>query len=176
MGRSLRTSNSYIGTIEIRSGKDCRLRRFPANNRPDPLRKGFLSGDHGSAFQERVVACHRHDHRSAGAQISLQRPGDKGELELDTADAALDCAVEFQPKRARENALNAWAAGKDRAGWNTTLRSFGATGGRALPNCRAVVFEADSSNPYLRALFDRGADFVAPFSPGTVVVTDVIQA
>jgi hypothetical protein len=40
----------------------------------------------------------------------------------------------------------------------------------------AVAFPADSSNPYLRALFDRGADLVAPFGPGTVVVTDVIQA
>src|SRR4029450_14073488 len=131
MGRSLRTSNSNIGTIEIRSGKDRRLRRFPAYDRPDRLRKGFLSGDHASAFQKRVVACHRHDHRSAGAQISLQRPWDNGELELDTTDAALDCAVEFQPKRARENALNPWAAGKDRPGLNTNLRAFGATRGCA---------------------------------------------
>src|SRR5205823_13249827 len=93
MGRSVRTSNSYLGTIEIRSGKNCRLRRFPANHRPDPVRKGFLSDDHGSTFQERVVACHCHDHRSAGAQISLEHPWDKGEPELDTADAALDCAA-----------------------------------------------------------------------------------
>src|SRR3954452_15875969 len=106
MGRSVRTSNSYIGTIEIRSGKNCRLRRFPANHRPDPVRKGFLSGDHGSAFQERVVDCHCYDYRSAGAQISLQRPRNKGELELDTADAALDCASPFESERAKADAVD----------------------------------------------------------------------
>src|SRR4029077_13952460 len=151
MGRSLRTSNSDIGTIQIRSGKDCRLRRFPANHRPDPFRKGFLSGDHGSAFQERVVDCHRHDHRSASAQISLQRPRDKGELELDTPNAALDCAVEFQPKRARENALNLWAAGKNRTRLNTSLEE--------------QTRQSRYCSVRSRALFDRGADSVAPFGP-----------
>ena len=91
----------------IRFSKDRRLRRVPSKNRPRRFRKGFLSGDHGSAFQKRVMACHRHDHRSAGTQIPLQRPWDKGELELDTANAALDCAAPISSRKEQEaNALN----------------------------------------------------------------------
>src|SRR5436190_10604795 len=106
MGGSFSTFHGYVGTIEIRSGKDRRLRRLRANDGTVRFRKGFLSGDHGSALQERVVACYRHDHRFAGTHLSLQRPWDKSEPELDPANAAFGRATPCQPKRATAHALS----------------------------------------------------------------------
>src|SRR6266542_4460651 len=50
--------------------------------------------------------CRRHDHRSAGAQIPLQCARDKGKLELDTANAALDCTAPIEPEGTKANAID----------------------------------------------------------------------
>src|SRR5215468_6584157 len=62
--------------------------------------------------------CSRHDHRSARAQIPLQRSRDKRELELDTANTTLDRKAPFQPKGAKANAVNSSAVGKNGASLN----------------------------------------------------------
>src|SRR6478609_8714093 len=72
--------------------------------------------------------CRGHDHRSARAQIPLQRSGDKGELKLDTANSALDRKAAFESERANANAVNSRSAGQNEA-W---LTFRGARAARAL--------------------------------------------
>src|SRR6266545_7069756 len=95
-----------VATYATHDQEDCSVRRAEFKNRRARFRKRFLSSDHGRAFQVRIVDCHCHYHRSAGAHLPVQRTWNKGELELDAANAALDCAAQFQPQRAESNAAN----------------------------------------------------------------------
>src|SRR5439155_23106537 len=88
------------------------------------FRKKFLPGDHGSAFQVKLIDCHRDDHRPAGTQVPLQCSRDKGQLQLDAANAALDSRANFQPQRVKANAANPRAAGKNRAGLKLVVEAF----------------------------------------------------
>src|SRR5438046_5838670 len=73
MGGSVRASRGDVGTIKIRVGQNRTIRRLRSEDRQGRFRKGFLSGDHGSAFQKRGLDYDRDDHRSAGTQIPVQR-------------------------------------------------------------------------------------------------------
>src|SRR6266480_4947147 len=106
MEGSVRASNGDIGTIEIRTGQNRIVRRLRSKDRQDRFRKGFLSGDHGSAFQERGLDCHRDDHRSAGTQIPVQCSRHGGKFKLDAANAKKCRTASLQPKRGSTNAVD----------------------------------------------------------------------
>src|SRR5947207_1724415 len=131
------TSASHAGKARFVRPPAPRLRRTSRTEFKDRrarFRKRFLSGDYGSTFQVRLVDCHGHAHRSAGARIPLQCARDKGELELDAANAALDRAAAFQPQRADANAANPRYAGKRGASLNTFYPLFSIGAPTLLPH------------------------------------------
>jgi len=83
-------------------------RRSPDSNAP-PSRSTsnaiFIQRSMNALFHSESWYRDRDDHRSAGAQISFQRPGHCGELELDRAGCSAVFRIALEPERAKRMQL-----------------------------------------------------------------------